>query len=62
MHVTSTYTGFTKLDTSRAIAERSKACVCSGFVVGVPSSNLAWGHFFLNRKKFVVRELDGELS
>ena len=31
---------------SGAIAERSKACVCSGYVVGVPGSNPAWGHFF----------------
>ena len=47
---------------SRAIAERSRACVHSGFVIGVPGSNPTWGHFFLNKKKFVFQELDGELS
>ena len=47
---------------SGAIAEQSRACVCSRFVVGVPGSNPAWGRFFLNKKKFVFRELDGELS
>ena len=26
-----------------AIDERSRASVCSGFLVGVPGSNLAWG-------------------
>ena len=31
---------------SGAIAERSRACVCSGFVVWVPGLNPAWGHFF----------------
>ena len=35
------------------IAERSRACVCSGFVVWVPVRNPAWGLFF---------RLDGELS
>ena len=45
-----------------AIAERSRARVCSGFVVGVPGSNPTWGGFFLNKKKFVFLELDGEPS
>ena len=40
--------------TSGAIAERSWACVHSGFMVGVLASNPAWGHFFINKKdKFV---------
>ena len=47
---------------SGTIAERSRACVCSGFVVEVPGSNLTWGSFFLNKKNFVFQELDGELS
>ena len=36
---------------SGTIAKRSRACVCSGFVVRVPGSNPAWERFFLNKKK-----------
>ena len=35
---------------SGAIAERSRACVHSGFVVGVPGLNPTQGHFFMNKK------------
>ena len=45
---------------SGSIAERSRACICSGFMVGDPGSNPAWRCFFLNKKKFIFRELDGE--
>ena len=47
---------------SGAIAEWSRVYVSSGFVVGVQSSNPAWGCFFLNKKKIIFQELDGELS
>ena len=46
-----------------AIAKRSIiACVSSEFVVGVLGSNPAWRHFFLNKKKIVFQELDGQLN
>ena len=38
--------------------KRSRACICSGFVVGVPGLNPAWKVF----SEYVFRELDGELS
>ena len=40
-----------------AIAERSRACICSGFVVGVPGSNPTWGCIFLNKKKIRFSEV-----
>ena len=48
--------------TSRAIAERSRACVCSRFVVGSWVQFPPGEVFFLDKKKFVFQELDGELS
>ena len=49
---------------SGAIVEQSRACVlvCSGFVVVVLGSNPTWEFFFLNKKKIIFQELDGELS
>ena len=44
-------------DYGRAKAERSRACICSGFVVGVPGSNPTWGCFFLNKKKIRFSEV-----